>query len=68
MDPSYGVWATPRSMMMAVTYFAGVTSNVGFPASMAPGALCLLPWRVIFLRAASLTEFPRWTSAHRCYG
>ena len=32
-DATEGAWMTPRSVMMAVTYLAGVTSKAGFSIS-----------------------------------
>src|SRR5258708_10066830 len=40
---AYGARAIPRSVMIAVTYFAGVTSNAGFSTSTPSGAICLPP-------------------------
>ena len=39
-DSWYGARATPRSVMMAVTYLFGVTSNAGFSTRTASGAIC----------------------------
>ena len=39
-DSPYGSRATPRSVMMAFTYFAGVTSNAGFSIDTPSGVIC----------------------------
>jgi sugar lactone lactonase YvrE len=45
-DSEYGARNTPRSVMMAVTYFAGVTSNAGLQMPTPCGVSCLPPWWV----------------------
>src|SRR5580704_8244053 len=39
-DASYGARAIPRSVTIAVTYFAGVTSNAGFSICTPSGVIC----------------------------
>src|SRR5678810_118826 len=39
-DPLYGARAIPLSVMIAATYFAGVTSNAGFSTSTPSGTIC----------------------------
>ena len=39
-ESASGARATPRSVMMAVTYLLGVTSNAGFSTSTPSGAIC----------------------------
>ncbi len=45
-DSEYGARSTPRSVMMAVTYFAGVTSKAGLQMPTPCGVSCLPPWWV----------------------
>jgi len=45
-DSEYGARSTPRSVKMAVTYFAGVTSNAGLQIPTPCGVSCLPPWCV----------------------
>src|SRR5580704_15104308 len=40
-DSVYGAFAMPRSVMMAATYFAGVTSKAGFSTLTPSGTICL---------------------------
>ena len=42
-DSAYGARSTPRSVMIAVTYFAGVTSNAGLQMPTPCGVSCFPP-------------------------
>src|SRR5665213_861029 len=50
IDWLYGAFRTPRSVMIAVTYFAGVTSNAGFSMPTPWGVICL-PFECVTSRA-----------------
>ena len=53
-DSVYGALAMPRSVMIAATYFAGVTSNAGFSISTPSGTICLPAMCVTSLAVALL--------------